>query len=332
MRGIQKAAPEHRLESSLADDTELEQPLPNAARLVTEAMTLAATTSGEQGMAKLVGQYWRLVSDEELAGRSAPDLVAATLSHRELAGQRLGGQLKLRITPASETADHTAIEIVTDDMPFLVDSVTAALSAWEVDIHLLAHPLVVVRREPLGALREIRTGVEPSDVEPGDVVESWMRVEIDRVRDEKLIEEMSNDLNRVLTDVREAVEDWPKMRSQALALADDLAGAQLPVPDKDITDSVELLRWLVDEHFTFLGYREYRLVRSDEGERLLEGVLGTGLGILRADRTAPRVLSSMTAEAYAKALEKRLLIITKANSRATVHRSAYLDYVGFKMF
>ncbi|MGC9670187.1 NAD-glutamate dehydrogenase [Planosporangium sp. 12N6] len=328
---VRKAAPAHRLEGGLTDDAELERPLPNAERLVTGAITLAGA-DGDAELAALVGQYWRLVSDEELAGCAAPDLVAATVSHRELAGERLRGQLKVRITPATEPAEHTAIEIVTDDMPFLVDSVTAALSSRQVDIHLLAHPLVVVRREPLGALREIRTGVEPSDAEPGDMVESWMRIEIDRIRDEKVITGLSNELTRVLTDVREAVEDWPKMRSQALALADDLAGAQLPVPDKDITDSVELLRWLVDDHFTFLGYREYRLVESDAGERLLEAVLGTGLGILRADRAAPRMLSSMTPEAYAKALEKRLLIITKANSRATVHRAAYLDYVGFKMF
>ncbi|GAA1813602.1 NAD-glutamate dehydrogenase [Planosporangium flavigriseum] len=328
---VQKAAPAHRLEGGLADDVELEHPLPNAERLVTDAIALA-TDTGDRGLAKLVGHYWRLVTDEELVGRTAPDLVAATESHRELAGERLRGQLKLRVTPAAAAAEHTAIEIVTDDMPFLVDSVTAALSSENLDIHLLAHPLVVVRREPLGALREIRTGVEPSDADPGDIVESWMRIEVDRIRDEKTLEQITNDLNRVLTDVREAVEDWPKMRLQALALADELAGAHLPVPDKDITDSVELLRWLVDDHFTFLGYREYRLVDSGDGERLLEAVLGTGLGILRADRTAPRVLSSMTPEAYAKALEKRLLIITKANSRATVHRSAYLDYVGFKIF
>jgi glutamate dehydrogenase len=329
---VPKAAPVHRLEGGLADDAELDPLLPNAERLVGDAMELAADPDGDERLAKLVGHYWRLVSDEELAGRSASDLVAATASHRELAGQRLSGQLKLRVTPAAEAAEHTAIEIVTDDMPFLVDSVTVALSAAKFDIHLLAHPVVVVRREPLGALREIRTGVEPSDAAPGDMAESWMRIEIDRIRDEKLIEEITNDLHRVLTDVREAVEDWPKMRSQALSLADELAGAQLPVPDKDITDSVELLRWLVDDHFTFLGYREYRLVRGDEGELQLEAALGTGLGILRADRTTPRVLASMTPEAYAKALEKRLLIITKANSRATVHRSAYLDYVGFKMF
>ena len=72
------------------------------------------------------------------------------------------------------------------------------------------------------------------------------------------------------------------------------------MPDKDITDSIELLRWLVDDHFTFLGYREYRLT-SDGDEKVLEAELGTGLGILRADQTAPRVLSTMTPEAYAKA-------------------------------
>src|SRR5689334_25416108 len=103
------------------------------------------------------------------------------------------------------------------------------------------------------------------------------------------------------------------MRQQALGLADELASAQLPVPDRDITDSIELLRWLVDEHFTFLGYREYRLV---DGGRELRAVMGTGLGILRQDSASPRVITTMTPEAQAKVLEKRLLVITKANSRS----------------
>ena len=105
------------------------------------------------------------------------------------------------------------------------------------------------------------------------------------------------------------------------------------MPEKDITDSVELLRWLAHDHFTFLGYREYRLVDSDgQDGPALEAVLGTGLGILRSDSPEARALSSMTPEAHEKVMEKRLLIITKANSRATVHRSAYLDYIGFKIF
>src|SRR6266545_2075175 len=309
-------------------DTELSQPVPNSDQLVAEAVTLAAAEiKKDPQLCELVAHYWRLVPDEELVGRTPEEMLVATVSHRELAAQRLPGELKLRV---GETLDgyHTAVEIVTDDMPFLVDSVTGAL-AGELDIHLLVHPVVVVRREVFGALEEVRLGVEPDEAGQHDVVESWIRIETDRVRDEATLEEVRRDLTRVLNDVREAVEDWPKMRTQALTLADELATAQLPVPDKDITDSVELLRWLADDHFTFLGYREYKLF---ENEKVLQAVLGTGLGILRSDQTMPRVLSSMSPEAHGRALEKRLLIITKANSRATVHRTVYLDYIGFKMF
>jgi glutamate dehydrogenase len=315
------------------DDGDLDAAVPNAERLVAQAVELA----GDDRDAALVERYWRFAPDEELVGCTPAGLLAAALRHRELAEQRVPGELKLRMSEPADDQHHTVIEIVTDDMPFLVDSVTALLSAHHLDIHLLVHPLVVVRREPLGKLTEVAAEVEPDDAIDGDVVESWMRIETDPVRDPVVREQVHRELQRVLTDVREAVEDWPKMRAQALALADELAEAQLPVPDKDITDSVELLRWLADDHFTFLGYREYRLVEGavdaqGRPELLLEAVLGTGLGILRSDQTAPRVLSSMTPEAYGRALEKRLLIITKANSRATVHRSAYLDYIGFKMF
>src|SRR6266545_4116089 len=128
------------------------------------------------------------VPDEELIGRTPEEMLVATVSHRKLAAQRLPGELKLRV---GETLDgyHTAVEIVTDDMPFLVDSVTGAL-AGELDIHLLVHPVVVVRREVFGALEEVRLGVEPDEAGQHDVVESWIRIETDRVRDEATLEEV----------------------------------------------------------------------------------------------------------------------------------------------
>ncbi|HET8661143.1 MAG TPA: NAD-glutamate dehydrogenase, partial [Micromonosporaceae bacterium] len=313
------------------DDGELDEPVPNTERLVAQAAMLA--DDGDE--AALVSRYWRFAADEEMIGRSPHEMLEAVRNHRALAAQRVPGELKLRITLAGD--GHCVIETVTDDMPFLVDSVTGALSARDLDVQLLVHPIVVVHREPLGKLVEVCADVEPDDALDGDRLESWMRIETDPVRDPAEREQLYNHLQRVLTDVREAVEDWPKMRGQALSLADELAGAQLPVPDKDITDSVELLRWLADDHFTFLGYREYRLsdaptVPGQPPEKHITAVLGTGLGILRQDQPMPRVLSSLTPEAYQKAMEKRLLVITKANSRSTVHRSAYLDYIGFKMF
>ncbi|MEU4665995.1 NAD-glutamate dehydrogenase, partial [Micromonospora chalcea] len=290
--------------------------------------------------ATLVDRFWRFAPDEELIGFTAEEMLEAARAHRDLAQQRVPGELKLRIHEPDAEQHHTVVEIVTDDMPFLVDSVTALLNSRHLDVHLLVHPLVVVRREPLGRLTEVSADVEPDDAIAGDLVESWMRIEIDPVRDPAEREALRRELQRVLTDVREAVEDWPKMRQRALALADELAAARTsdnrpPVPEKDITDSVELLRWLAHDHFTFLGYREYRLVDADGARgsgQALEAVLGTGLGILRSDSPEARSLNSMTPEAHEKVLEKRLLIITKANSRATVHRSAYLDYIGFKIF
>src|SRR5690606_37189685 len=212
---------------------------------------------------------------------------------------------------------QTVIEIVVDDMPFLVDSVTAAITNQDLDIQLLVHPLVVVRRHPLGKLTALEADVEPDDAIAGDMVESWIRIETDLVRDPAQRAELHAHLRRVLTDVREAVEDWPRMRAAALAIADELANAQLggprpPVPEKDITDTIALLRWLAEDHFTFLGYREYELVDGDT----LVAKRGTGLGILRSDQSRPKVLSTLPPEVQAKALEKRLLIITKANSRA----------------
>jgi glutamate dehydrogenase len=321
---VARKAPRRGDDSS---DGEFEQPVPSAERLVAEAVAI----SGDGALARLVARFWQFAPDEDLTGMAAPDLVEAVTEHRRLAEQRVPGELRLRV---GETVDgeRTVIQVVTDDMPFLVDTVTAALTAAGLDIHMLTHPLVVVEREPLGHLAAVHAEVEADEAPAGLMVESWIRVEIDHIRDAPVLEQVRRDLQRVLTDVREAVEDWPKMRAQALSLADELTSAQLPVPDRDITDSIELLRWLAADHFTFLGYREYALTRDEDGEPMLHGVLGTGLGILRQDQPLPRPLSSMAPEASDRVFDKRLLIITKANSRSTVHRSSYLDYVGFKTF
>ncbi|XVU24453.1 NAD-glutamate dehydrogenase [Actinoplanes sp. CA-054009] len=311
-----------------ADEGELDEPLPNGERLVAQAVEVAGS---DHATAQLVGRFWRFAPDEELVGFTPQEMFDAAVAHRELARTRLPGELKLAITPPAGSQCHTVVQIVTDDMPFLVDSVIALLSAHQLQVHLLVHPLIVVRREPLGALAELAADVEPDDAIEGDLVESWIRIEIDPIRSDDTREQLHNEVRRVLTDVRDAVEDWPRMRQRAIVIADELATARgsegkLPVPDKDVTDSIELLKWLAHDHFTFLGYREYRL----DGD-VLGAVPGSGLGILRGD-SKPRKLSTMTPEAYKRALEKRLLVITKANSRATVHRSAYLDYISFKMF
>src|ERR1700754_5203709 len=133
------------------DEGDLDEPLPNAESLVAQAVGVAGP---DHGTASLVSRFWRFAPDEELVGFTAQEMYDAAVAHRELAAVRLPGELKLAITPPIGSQCHTVVQIVTDDMPFLVDSVIALLTAPQRDVHLLLPPLIVVRREPLGAMAE----------------------------------------------------------------------------------------------------------------------------------------------------------------------------------
>ncbi len=305
-----------------------------------------------QAVQGFLQHYYLHTSPEDLVARDPVDVYGAALSHYRLAETRPQGTANVRVhTPTVEengwTCSHTVVEVVTDDMPFLVDSVTNELSRQDRAIHLVIHPQVVVRRDVTGRLLEILGPGYPAEVPdlPHDaLVESWIHVEVDRETDRCDLKEITADLRRVLSDVREAVEDWTKMRDAALRVADELAATPPPLPEQEVGEAWELLRWLADDHFTFLGYREYELTteRREDGseEDVLAAVPGTGLGVLRADPSlhdseGDHPLSAFTrlpADARAKAREHRLLVLTKANSRATVHRPSYLDYIGVKRF
>ncbi|MEV0414815.1 NAD-glutamate dehydrogenase [Streptomyces sp. NPDC050448] len=293
-------------------------------------------------------RYYLHTAPEDLLDRDPVDVFGAALSHYRLAENRPQGTANVRVhTPTVEengwTSSHSVVEVVTDDMPFLVDSVTNELSRQSRGIHVVIHPQVVVRRDVTGKLIEI-LGPDcdahgPKTARPHDsLVESWIHVETDRETDRADLKQITDDLRRVLSDVRESVEDWEKMRDAALRIADDLPN-EPTAPDLreyELEEARELLRWLSDDHFTFLGYREYNLVDGDA----LAAVPGTGLGILRSDphhsgedaHPVSPSFNRLPADARAKAREHRLLVLTKANSRATVHRPSYLDYVGVKKF
>ncbi|QXQ97208.1 NAD-glutamate dehydrogenase [Streptomyces sp. WY228] len=207
----------------------------------------ASDRPGQDTVLAYLQRYYLHTAPEDLSGRDPVDVFGAAASHYRLAENRPQGTANVRVhTPTVEengwTCSHSVVEVVTDDMPFLVDSVTNELSRQGRGIH----------------------------------------------------------------------------------------------PDEEVEEARELLRWLAADHFTFLGYREYELKDSDA----LAAVPGTGLGILRSDpqhsedeaHPVSPSFDRLPADARAKAREHKLLVLTKANSRATVHRPSYLDYVGVKKF
>ncbi|MEU2981543.1 NAD-glutamate dehydrogenase [Streptomyces hirsutus] len=288
-------------------------------------------------------RYYLHTAPEDLVGRDPVDVFGAAFSHLRLAENRPQGTANVRVhTPTVEengwTCSHSVVEVVTDDMPFLVDSVTNELTRQGRGIHVVIHPQVVVRRDLTGKLIEVSAAPAGGELPHDAHIESWIHVETDRESDRGDLKQITADLLRVLSDVREAVEDWGKMRQTATLLAEGLSDEPVPVdvPGPQVEEARELLRWLADDHFTFLGYREYQL-RDDDS---LAAVPGTGLGILRSDphhaidedHPVSPSFERLPADARAKAREHKLLVLTKANSRATVHRPSYLDYIGVKKF
>ncbi|KUL50802.1 MULTISPECIES: NAD-glutamate dehydrogenase [unclassified Streptomyces] len=305
--------------------------------------TTSGATPDQDTALAFLQRYYLHTAPEDLADRDPVDVFGAAFSHYRLAESRPQGTANVRVhTPTVEengwTCSHSVVEVVTDDMPFLVDSVTNELSRQGRGIHVVIHPQVVVRRDVTGKLLEVLTGDLGGERPHDALVESWIHVEMDRETDRADLKQITADLLRILSDVRETVEDWEKMRDAALRIADELPAEPTAgdLPDQEVEEARELLRWLADNHFTFLGFREYDLTEDDS----LAAVPGTGLGILRADpqhdsddhHPVSPSFNRLPADARAKAREHRLLVLTKANSRATVHRPSYLDYVGVKKF
>ena len=284
---------------------------------------------------EFVRQYYAWITPEDLAERSPIDLYGAAVAHWSFARQRTPGSAKIRVyNPQFEEhgwqSTHTVLEIVTDDMPFLVDSTRMGVNRQGHAIHLILHPIMKVRRDDEGRLVEV---LAPDADEEDAISESVIHVEVDRQTEPDVLQELYDCIERVFEQVRAAVEDWPDMREQVYNIVSELEEEEPPVEEDDLAEAEAFLEWIVDDHFTFLGYREYELL-TENGEDVLRSVPGTGLGILRQTSAKPisHSFAKLPPEVRRLAHEPHLLNLTKANSRATIHRPSYMDYVGIKRF
>src|SRR5690606_26003966 len=211
------------------------------------------------------------------------------------------------------------------DMPFLVDSSTMTLGVLGHGIHLTIHPRFSVSRDGRGTLRSI------APARPGDtgLIESYIRIEISRQTDPAVLKRIETELSTTLADVRAAVEDWQPMLAQLRDARRELAESRGSTEEMR-REACAFLDWLADDHFTLLGYREYRLRRGKPADTL-SVVPGTGLGILRETERVPEA-ARLTGAAREVARSAEPLVITKTNARSRVHRPARLDYVSVKVF
>ena len=279
-----------------------------------------------------ISHYYDNVDPEDLADRAPEDLYGAAMAHLSFARTFATGQPKLRVyNPRAEehgwSSPHTVIEIVNDDMPFLVDSVTMEVNRKGYTLHLFNHPIFATTRDAEGHLQ----GFGPPSKDGKH--ESLIHVEVDREIDPARLRDLGQGLLAVLADVRSAFEDWNAMRARMEAIVKELESPPPFLAGEETNEIREFLAWAADHHFTFLGYREYDL-ESVNGEDQLKIVPRSGLGVLREPKLGgvSASFAELPRELRALARAPNLLVLTKANARATVHRPGYLDYIGVKRF
>src|SRR3954451_4814370 len=237
---------------------------PEKTHLLTQAIALAERSSGTGGtphdeVAPLLQAYYRHVSTDDIGDRSAEELYGALVSHYRTADVRPQGTASVHVfTPTLaehgwSAGGHSVVEVVTDDMPFLVDSVVMELARQQRDVHLVIHPQFDVTRDLTGRLDRIACPDNESAAPPeGAERESWMHVEISRIGHDEDPDAIASDLQRVLRDVRESVEDWGRMRQQIDEVVAQLrASPPSTLSPDEIGRGIDFLEWLADDHFTF---------------------------------------------------------------------------------
>ena len=302
----------------------------NAARAVIEQAGAALGMRRSDIPPAFVAQlYARAVADDVLC-YAAADLAELAARAFDFVKDRPPGAPKIRcetvaLKESGERKSVSVIEIVNDDMPFLVDSVMGEIADRRLDVRLVAHPVFGVRRDG-GKLVALGAADAAASAR-----ESFIHIHLEPIEDEAARADIVRALEGVLGEVRLAVQDWRAMLERVNGIVADLKTNPPPLPVDEIAEAIQFLQWLLADNFTFLGVRNYTF----DGNALKPD-FDSALGIMRLREL--RVLKQgnelleFTPEIMAFLKEPRLLIIAKANIHARVHRRVYLDYVGIKRF
>ncbi len=293
----------------------------------------------KSGMAvNFINHYFRNVSLDDMAKREVEDLYGEAISMWNWGQTRIAGEPKIRVyNPRFDKhgwhSTHTVIEIVNDDMPFLVDSIGMELNRQNISVHYTAHPVFIVSRDKDGKAIDFPL----NDKTPKDgIAESFMHVEVDEQSAVKVLQAIKDGLEDILHAVRLGVEDWQEMRDTAEGLIKNLK--KLPPKGFDveiINETGEFLSWLHADRFTFLGYRKWNY-KGEGNKSSLEIDIKSGLGILRDPKEQVfeglRNLGNLPDDIRQTVMQPDLVRITKANKRSKIHRPVHMDTIAIKIF
>jgi glutamate dehydrogenase len=304
--------------------------LPRADAPNPPTLATAAADAAPGAADRFIALFYAHVPPDEIAAR-APDMLRAdALSLWQWAAIRETGAPKLRVRAAPPPA-RTIVEIVNDDMPFLLDTLTMNIAAGGLALGLVFHPIVMVRRDGNGKLEAL---YEPGAAPATARRESMMRLEIAEAIDDAGRVRLETLLREVLAEVRRAVEDWPLMR-EAIGATEAALAARPPrgAGAAAVAEAAAFLEWLAADFFVFLGGRDYHFDTSGETGNI---VPRSGLGILRDDDRSVfeglRRFIALPEATRAFLLAPSIVEIARSSERARIVRAAPMDAIAVKLF
>jgi glutamate dehydrogenase len=245
---------------------------------------VAAAIATRPDLADVIAGYFRHVENHDQP-RRARDVISMVEAHQKAGAVRRPGEVQIRSYNPRSGGDgwsgtSTVIDIVNDDMPYLVDTIVGTLTSAGITVHRVLHPILAVRRADNGDLVQIYGesvwGADPA----GTVRESWMHLLVDRLTDAARMEQVEDELRSALQLVRIVVQDTAALTAMARQVAAELRGAFRPTPAG--SEGADLLDWFAGGNMTFLGYRRRAL-----GPGLATVFGPDGLGIWRPSVSSP---------------------------------------------
>jgi len=294
-----------------------------ALKVILEALPADASAD----IKALAAQFYAKLPPVDLEALEPREAARMVVASGEFLRTRTRGVPKIRITTQKT---RTLIEILNDDMPFLVDSVTAELSRLGLSVVRINHPIIWLKRDKTGTLLSVAPAQDKAD---GASAESLIRLEIPHLNETISEDKLTTDLLRVLASVRFAVTDWASMRAKIEESIKGLAKAPKEFAQEEVEEMRDFLNWLASRNFVFLGYVEYDFYDAKGNQRL--GVVpGSELGIFKSeeDDLKPKGLEGLPPEVLHFAMVPQLIEVTKSMRKATVHRPVHMDYIGIKRF
>lgn len=299
--------------------------------LLKEATKLLPS-SASPGLKQMLEVLFHEVNEEDQLFFEPQILAEMAENHWTMARERKTGQVKIKIyVPEVPGLEHrrTVVDMVCDDMAFLVDSTAAEINRRDYLINILIHPSAVPEYDSKKGFTGLRTNFKK-----GEARQSHIHVQINKVLSKAEAKVLEEGLHLVLGDVSAANKHWLAMLQKMKETSTALSVATTPYPASELQKSCAFLDYLADSNFTFLGYREYEFVEGKNGIRS-KTVKGTSLGLLHDD-VEPAYISE-TDEGLPRNLQELRrnlppVSISKTNRVSTVHRRVPMDAIAVKIY